>query len=307
MYCAASVYLSNAVNNPNHTLTDRDLANLEFVVQAMEAIARDHLITRAFLQQIIIDIQRNGLTSTVKLPNLGRFQKLFGQCASNIPLLARSKISKHSGVPSPLPGRLPLGKPIGEIWPNPNIAKMFDTNELPSFYESTSNKRKRTSPGTSFTATQLDTSFGFASLLQEAGTASPMGESMGGTTSAAFAAAFMHASGVSLGEEAAQLNLPHRASPRISSPQESRSTDTRPSSNSATPSFGMAAWPQDMVPDLGDARTRSEVPLAAIAPDRLFSRLADQMADGVFGQSDEDAWDLLNSVNDGTWDLRTPN
>ncbi|KAI1268327.1 hypothetical protein F5Y18DRAFT_225320 [Xylariaceae sp. FL1019] len=35
-----------------------------------------------------------------------------------IPLLARSRITRHSGAQPPLPGRLPLGNPIGNVLPD---------------------------------------------------------------------------------------------------------------------------------------------------------------------------------------------
>lgn len=93
------------------------MSNLELIINAMEAIGRIHMVTCAFLQQACLDIDNNGLSSTIKIPVLYQYRNLFGGPASNIPLLARSPISKHTQMSSPLPGRLPLGNPLGHLRP----------------------------------------------------------------------------------------------------------------------------------------------------------------------------------------------
>ncbi|KAI1105939.1 fungal-specific transcription factor domain-containing protein [Jackrogersella minutella] len=112
LYCAASVYIylckeSQAPMNPE---------NLDFIISAMEALGRDHTITRAFLRQVLVDIERNDLRHLVRL---SRLDSIVGdtrtQMSHNIPLLARSSISRHTQVQPPLPGRLPLGNPVGKI------------------------------------------------------------------------------------------------------------------------------------------------------------------------------------------------
>lgn len=75
------------------------------------------MITCAFLQQTCLDIDKNGLSGSIKLPILYQYRNFFGGPASNIPLLARSPISKHTQMSSPLPGRLPLDKPLGQRRP----------------------------------------------------------------------------------------------------------------------------------------------------------------------------------------------
>lgn len=94
-------------------VTPIDVSNLEIIINAMEAIGRVHMVTTAFLQQACLDIERNGLTSSLKLPSLSKYRNLFGGPASSIPLLARSSVSKHTEMSPPLPGRLPLGMPKG--------------------------------------------------------------------------------------------------------------------------------------------------------------------------------------------------
>lgn len=84
----------------------------------MEAIGRYHQITRAFLQQACLDIERNGLSDTIQMPELNKYRELFGGACSNIPLLARSSIGRHTEMSPVLPGKLPLGNPKGRIRPS---------------------------------------------------------------------------------------------------------------------------------------------------------------------------------------------
>ncbi|KAI2466576.1 hypothetical protein F4781DRAFT_434250 [Annulohypoxylon bovei var. microspora] len=112
IYCAASVYTYLCKENQAPTQLD----NLDFLISAMEALGRSHSITRAFLLQVVVDIERNGIQHIARLPRLDRISDDFGtKISHNIPLLARSSISRHSEVQPPLPGRLPLGGPVGQI------------------------------------------------------------------------------------------------------------------------------------------------------------------------------------------------
>ena len=92
-----------------------DKANLESIIAAMEAIGRTHQITRAFLQQSCLDIERNNLGDILQLPSLTQYRDLYGGPASNIPLLARNAVGRHTEVSPVLPGRLPLGQPKGNV------------------------------------------------------------------------------------------------------------------------------------------------------------------------------------------------
>ncbi|KAK6208046.1 binuclear zinc transcription factor [Colletotrichum tabaci] len=116
LYSAASVYVYMAKCNPEAGISRMDLQSLKFIISAMEAIGRKHIITQAFLQQIFMDVERNGLSDIIDLPSLTSYKNLFGWTCSNIPLLARSSISKHTEIQSPLPGRLPLGNPKGTAY-----------------------------------------------------------------------------------------------------------------------------------------------------------------------------------------------
>lgn len=90
------------------------VSNIQFLVRAMDAMGKQHFITRAFLQQILLDIKENGVESKIVMT----LPKPTGElppapCGHNIPLFARSKVSRHTKMQPPLPGRLPLGNPIG--------------------------------------------------------------------------------------------------------------------------------------------------------------------------------------------------
>ncbi|KAI8634600.1 hypothetical protein F5Y19DRAFT_409241 [Xylariaceae sp. FL1651] len=151
LYCAASVYIYFC----KESQTPSSVNNLDFILSAMEAIGRIHTITRSFLRQALLDIERNGIQSSVQLPRVDRLsENLDSVMPHQIPLLARSRVSRHSKAQPPLPGRLPLGNPIGKIIPNdahlPSttyIGPIQDSNS-PSFVGSGSNvnvhKRKRT-------------------------------------------------------------------------------------------------------------------------------------------------------------------
>ncbi|GKT46706.1 citrinin biosynthesis transcriptional activator ctnR [Colletotrichum spaethianum] len=128
LYSAASVYVYSAKCDPEAGISPVDLQNLNFIITAMEAIGRKHVITQAFLQQIFMDVERNGLSGVIDLPNLTNYKNLFGWTYSNIPLLARSSISKHTEIQPPLPGRLPLGNPKGTAYDNSLTAESYEHN-----------------------------------------------------------------------------------------------------------------------------------------------------------------------------------
>ncbi|KAI1854719.1 hypothetical protein JX266_000837 [Neoarthrinium moseri] len=111
LYCAASVYIFQSLE----TQSPKGIDNLDFVIAAMDAIGREHMVTRAFLKQVMLDIERNDLTHIVRLPRLDDMPHVVAVANHNIPLLVRSKVSRHSRMQPPLPGRLPLGNPSGNI------------------------------------------------------------------------------------------------------------------------------------------------------------------------------------------------
>lgn len=119
-----------AKEDTTNGLSSIDKANLEMIIQSMEAIGRQHEITRAFLQQAWLDVERNGLSSVLHLPNLNKYREASGTAAcSNVPMLVRSAVGRHTEVSPVLPGRLPLGNPRGKQRPmnlkshNPGIPR----------------------------------------------------------------------------------------------------------------------------------------------------------------------------------------
>ncbi|EHK20134.1 uncharacterized protein TRIVIDRAFT_122942, partial [Trichoderma virens Gv29-8] len=96
LYCATTVYVYLAKQDPSSEINPNDMSNLELIINAMEAVGRIHMVTCAFMQQACLDIDNNGLSGRIKLPILYQYRNLFGGPASNIPLLARSPISRHT-------------------------------------------------------------------------------------------------------------------------------------------------------------------------------------------------------------------
>ncbi|KAI1180153.1 hypothetical protein F4777DRAFT_363724 [Nemania sp. FL0916] len=102
LFCGASVYMHFCKEKP----TPADVDNLDFMLSAMEAIGRTHSLTRSFLRQTLLDIDRNGVQDTIQLPRVARLNSLYLNNAIShyVPLLARTRLSRHSEAQPPLPG-----------------------------------------------------------------------------------------------------------------------------------------------------------------------------------------------------------
>lgn len=111
LYCAAMVFIYQCKDEP----TPQRIDNLDFIISAMDAIGREHIITRAFLKQLLLDLDRNNITQITRVPKLGSLPEIIAIGNHNIPLLTRSQFSSHSQMQPPLPGRLPLGNPRGNL------------------------------------------------------------------------------------------------------------------------------------------------------------------------------------------------
>lgn len=141
LYVASSVYITTAQDSG---LEPTGTANLEFLLVAMGAIGRQHLITRSFLRQAVLDLQRAGLLGLVRVPPLAGAGNGTGtgtgtdpdtggsssvaSCGGNIPLFARSRASRHTDIQPPLPGRLPLNNPIGTRGPEGQVGEVTHWN-----------------------------------------------------------------------------------------------------------------------------------------------------------------------------------
>lgn len=203
--------------------------NLDFVIAAMEALGRTHTITRAFLRQVVVDVERNGVSNFVRLPRLDSLGDDFNaQVSHNIPLVARSSISRHSEVQPPLPGRLPLGRPVGKVISDEfgcdygtwvSETSLFDSYS-PETQDLSGNqhKRKRTTPFgvPATTSTNMDASSEssdrFWAGVQDHVSTNPSTHSSPtnplGAMAAAKAASIAHP--VSCGASYSQVSLPHR-------------------------------------------------------------------------------------------------
>jgi hypothetical protein len=110
LYVASSVYTTMSQDDgpqPDYT------ANLEFLLVAMHAIGKQHVITRSFLTQAIVDLQRAGIIGIIRIPRveMPETSQVVTECGNNIPLFARSRLSRIEDMQPPLPGKLPLGNP----------------------------------------------------------------------------------------------------------------------------------------------------------------------------------------------------
>ncbi|KAM0562585.1 hypothetical protein ACHAPJ_002275 [Fusarium lateritium] len=82
--------------DPKNGLSAIDLSNFQLIIQSMEAIARVHTITRTFLQQACLDIEKNGLDHLIQMPSLRRYRSAYGPNKSFIPTIARSSVAQHT-------------------------------------------------------------------------------------------------------------------------------------------------------------------------------------------------------------------
>lgn len=250
LYVASSVYISQA---QEEGLTPTYIANIEFLFTAMEAVGRLHKITSNLLHQAIFDLRQTGLDYAIRLPKLDTYPDLqvtangeSGACCQ-VPLFARSRISKRTaGILPPLPGRLPLKKPIGRRLPArpqpvemPNADSIWNAGPVPPAGTSTkeqeamnANKRRRVdlSPDPSSVRSGTDTypwSRQFAPAEEVPSSSSsetmPAGSSLSSATQ-------------KNADIFASVNLPHRggSSTSASSPAAAAHSSVTPSSSSGT-------------------------------------------------------------------------
>lgn len=111
LYCASTVYVDlarQAFSSPSPILLPPWVTSeLEFLVECLESIGRQHIITRAYLNQLLLDIEQSDLSAFFNLPNIKRY----GCCNHGIPLLVRTAVSKHSknGRRPLVPRMMPMG------------------------------------------------------------------------------------------------------------------------------------------------------------------------------------------------------
>ena len=119
----------------------------------MSAIGRTHFITRAFLQQALLDIEENGVHDIVQLPHARRLSRNMNSSVNPyVPLLARTRLSRHMQPNPPLPN-LPVAKAMGRNVPSSSAPGPWAQNSglsaAKSGPDNHANKRQRTRAGSS--------------------------------------------------------------------------------------------------------------------------------------------------------------
>ena len=149
LYFAASVYTAQAKDSPD----EFNKTNLELIIEFMNSLGHQHIITRSYLRQLLLDIQRNNIH--VSLGSLADFGSSKVSHGHGVPLVARVSTSRHTKVQPPLPGRLPLGAPQGTIQRPDPVPFVVCSNfvgasavSAPDETDGPASKRMRTSAGT---------------------------------------------------------------------------------------------------------------------------------------------------------------
>ncbi|KAK2604521.1 hypothetical protein N8I77_007445 [Diaporthe amygdali] len=333
LYVASSVYTTMAQDEgmqPSHT------ANLEFLLVAMNAIGKEHIITRSFLTQAILDLQRAGLIGLVRIPriDLPDTTKIVTACGNNIPLFARSKFSRSADIQPPLPGRLPLSNPATIQSMENQIRQVLHWDlEVPGRREGqdtgNANKRKRIAISPEPTSAPQD--FTPSLWFQPTQAAEVISSSSDATTrgSSLSSASVEEKSPAGRPANAAQFRLPHRggssagSSPSAAANSASTPT-TQPSSGvsprtagagqqgaiSATTAAATLPGAQEMANPFAtdsvdmnffqslNAWDGSGDP--AQDPAVLFSQVTAAMQGGGFGAAlDDDSWMMINDAGGG--------
>ncbi|KAK7970281.1 binuclear zinc transcription factor [Apiospora saccharicola] len=143
LYSAASVYIYHYKEAGASGMLD----NLDYIISTMSTLSRDHFITRAFLKQVVSDIECNDLQSYVNVPKLDYLPSHFANGDCNIPLLVRSSIPRHGATP-PVPGQIPPRKPSAEMKANgPSMSGDCGVACLTGGVKDTARDSARLSPG----------------------------------------------------------------------------------------------------------------------------------------------------------------
>ncbi|KAK0666183.1 putative binuclear zinc transcription factor [Cercophora samala] len=124
LYCAASVYISVAKDTQQQppssppslsspTFADSVHANLETLLKSMEAIAKLHYITRAYLNQLLADLHRSGISLSSPLSE-SLYSTESHPCSHGIPIVARTSSShKQTRLPVSFAAPPPPPSPPG--------------------------------------------------------------------------------------------------------------------------------------------------------------------------------------------------
>lgn len=290
--------------NPATGLSAVDLSNLQLILQSMEAIARVHVITRTFLHQCCLDIEKSGLGSIIQMPSLRRYRDAFGPAKSHIPMVARSSVSQHTGaspIVSPAERELDaaqarlekvsqvmgIGVTIGKTCFQALLGSVH-RNILPADGpDSITNKRKRTneSPG--------------PDMMPKLRTSGPLNLNMNPN----FKGNGMWPASFSPRMTSGVISLPDRTnSSTASSPVNNGSnpgsyTRTVSGSSHTSPDIGLGNSAEENRIDLRAFQERISTPVWQSTEDALFTQMAsNEMPD------ESDPWGILN-VGELNWDI----
>ncbi|KAL2164079.1 hypothetical protein VTH06DRAFT_3293 [Thermothelomyces fergusii] len=141
LYFAALAYIAQAKDDTN----DLNKTNLEFIIRWMKSTEISHVITRAYLQQLLRDLKVNGIP--VSAGDVPEVDPTGAGHTDGVPLIAKSR---HAKLQSPLPGRLPRGAPQGSLPAADAVstcAMLMGQHCLLEEEEGHAHKRMRTSAG----------------------------------------------------------------------------------------------------------------------------------------------------------------
>ncbi|KAF5008395.1 hypothetical protein FDECE_5333 [Fusarium decemcellulare] len=310
LYCTTTVYVYLAKQNPTSGLTSIDLSNLDLIVQSMEAIARTHTITRAFLQQACLDIENHGLELSIRMPNLKKYRTAFSQGKSHIPMLARNAITKHTEQ-SPLfirngrtleaghralscvpqgtdevdghrPGKDCFQAMLGAVTRNVAPPKQPDP---------TTHKRKRMSPspGPEMMGNQRE------SMLSSLGAS-------GTNLRPRFTGTGTWPSSWSPRVTSGSISLPDRTNSSSASSPANQGSGTRTISGSShtSPDIGLGNTAEENRIDLRAFQDRISTPIWQSTEETLFAQITESMVTNALPSDGVDPWGILNA--DLSWD-----
>ncbi|KAM0076937.1 hypothetical protein ACKRZS_011091 [Fusarium odoratissimum] len=305
LYCTTTVYVYLGKENPVNGLSTIDLSNFRLIIQSMEAIARVHTITRTFLQQACLDIEKNGLDSVIQVPSLRRYRNAFGPSRSRIPMLARSSVAEHTGA-SPILfasnftqekrmdaeksrlDKVASAMSLGKTCYSAVLGAAARNVEPADRPDPETNKRKRTneSPG--------------PEIMANMRSSDPLNLNLNPN----FRGTGMWPASFSPRMASGAISLPDRTnSSAASSPANQGSnqgsyTKTVSGSSHTSPDVGLGNSAEENRVDLRAFQERISTPIWQSTEETLFA----QMAANTIPLGDGDPWGILNAV-DLSWDV----
>ncbi|RKL24184.1 hypothetical protein BFJ72_g14336 [Fusarium proliferatum] len=301
LYCTTTVYVYLGKENPVNGLSTIDLSNFQLIIQSMEAIARVHTITRTFLQQACLDIEKNGLGSVIQVPSLRKYRNAFGPSRSRIPMLARSSVAGHTGA-SPILfasnftqekrmdaeesrlDKVASAMSLGKTCYSAVLGAAARNVEPADRPDPETNKRKRTkeSPG--------------PEVMANMRSRDPLNLNLNPN----FRGTGMWPASFSPRMASGAISLPDRTnSSAASSPANQGSyTKTVSGSSHTSPDIGLGNSAEENRVDLRAFQERISTPIWQSTEETLFA----QMAANTIPLDDGDPWGILNAV-DLSWDV----